>query len=361
METLPKRAYHWLIRTKLYHLPFWIIYQLFWGIIFYRSEVFTLIGLEYILMYTLTEAVGAYFNVYYLIPTLLRRKKYGAYLLALGANIVVTSGLVALGIFLISYQIAGEWVSVEQMVYVYGSPGALIGATFSSAATAIFVVMIVTLGKEWLNEQTKNQRLEKEKLETELKFLRSQFNPHFLFNTINSIFFLIQQDPPRATQALAAFSDIMRYQLYECNEATISLKKEVHYLTSFVALEKLRKGDRVAIELSVCENLNGSRIAPFILMPFVENAFKHVSGTTEQGKRIRISLQQHEGRLHFAVHNTKEAFPEPTPAEMVSYGGIGLTNVRRRLALLYPDQHQLAIEEQPDAYSVNLTINLHEN
>ena len=363
MDILNKKAFQWLIRTKLYHLPFWVVYQLFWGLVFSRGEVFSWIGIEYIVMYTLTEGIGAYFNSYYLVPKLLRKKKYLWYVLALCGDIVFTSVLVSLGIYLIAYQIIGEWVSLQNLIYVYGSTSAFIGATFSSAATSIFVVMVLKLGKEWLKEQARNQELEREKLETELKFLRAQVNPHFLFNTINTIFFLIQSDSQKASGALSAFSDILRYQLYECNERTVSLKREVHYLDNFVALEKLRKGNGLAVSIDVSENLYGAQIAPFILMPFIENAFKHVSSQPDGKKYIHIALTQATGKLCFTVLNTKdsEGAVEPKTNTSVYYGGIGLTNVRRRLALLYPNQHQLRVEDGNDLYSVNLTLHLHEN
>ena len=351
-------AYRRIIRYRLYHGLFWIGYQLFWTLLFNSENIFTRVTLVMVVVLSVAQAPGAYLNIYYFVPTLLRRQRYGRY--ALGFLLcVLLSSLLTLLVYHGSYYAAtGGWNIAEG--WFRGTYVQFVGIMAMLGFTTVVFVMMAKLTKDWLRDQRRTQALEKEKLETELKFLRSQFNPHFLFNTMNSINFLIRKDPPRASDTLSKFSDLLRYQLYECNEARILLKKEVHYLSNFVALEKLRHSDRLSVTLDVSEDVNGAQIAPFILMPFVENAFKHVSKGPQQANFIRVSLRQEAHQLHFEVTNSCEGHAPPA-REAVRYGGIGLTNVQRRLTLLYPHHHTLRINEPKHTYSVHLTITLDED
>jgi len=351
------KAYQLIVRYKLYHIPFWIGYQLFWSLLFSPEYLFTLGNTLLMVFSSLGYIAGAYPNIYYLIPVYLKRGHYFRYALGFLACVLVATLLSGAAYYVILSTVSGSWQVAD---WWGGSIEQFTGATISMSFTAVVVVMIIKLVKDWLKDQKRTQELEKEKLETELKFLRSQFNPHFLFNTINSIHFLIQKDPQRASDTLAKFSDLLRYQLYECNEPQIPLKKEVHYLANFVALEKLRVNKNVSVALDVSESVNGAQIAPFILMPFVENAFKHVSKGGQQENFIRISLAQQERQIQFKVENSQEP-AEPKARDAVYYGGIGLANVKRRLDLLYPQQHRLKIDDQGKNYAIQLTIDLHEN
>ena len=201
-------------------------------------------------------------------------------------------------------------------------------------------------------------RLKQEKLETELKLLKYQFNPHFLFNTINSIFFLIHKNSDQASASLAKFSEILRHQLYDSNDNLISLSKEIQYLDNFIALEKLRQNEHLKLNVDLQQhNLSGMEIAPFILMAFVENAFKHVSRDVNKKNRIEICLNITDRRLVFTVGNTVcETQTSVTGAPK----GIGLPNVRRRLQLLYPGRHDLEIRSTLERFDVKLILYLPE-
>ena len=349
--------YRRIVRYR-YHLPFWVGYQLFWTLLFNSENLFTWDTVITVIVLSVAQATGAYLNIYYFVPRWLRKQRYGGYALGFLLCVLLSSLLTTLVYQGSYYAATGEWNTAQgwfRLTYVQ-----FLGIMVMLGFTAVVFVMIIKLTKDWLKDQRRTQALKKEKLETELKFLRSQFNPHFLFNTMNSINFLIQRDPQRASDTLAKFSDLMRYQLYECNESRIPLKKEVHYLSNFVALEKLRVNDNVIVTLDVNENVNGAQVAPFILMPFVENAFKHVSKGRQQDNFIQVSLRQQAHQLYFDVTNSREAHAL-SARETVHYGGIGLTNVRRRLALLYPHHHTLRIDEPEDTYSVHLTIDLYDD
>jgi LytS/YehU family sensor histidine kinase len=201
--------------------------------------------------------------------------------------------------------------------------------------------------------------LEKEKLETELKFLKSQFNPHFLFNTINSIFVLIDKNPRMASEALAKFSDILRYQLYECNEQQIPLDQELNYLENFIELQKLRQdhGNAEMVLQTELFHTGNLVIAPFILMPFVENAFKHISKHRGGPNWIRMDLALHRDELQLEISNTTSGTQNSSSA-FIRHSGIGLKNVRRRLDLLYPEKYSLTTDHTMDIFRVLLKVSL---
>lgn len=218
--------------------------------------------------------------------------------------------------------------------------------------------MSIKLAKNYIESQQRQQELEKEKLETELKFLKSQFNPHFLFNTINSIFVLINKNTDLASESLAKFSSLLRYQLYECNEAQIPLNRELAYLESFIELEKLRQNENFEIKTNLLSEYNGPlNIAPFVLMPFIENAFKHVSQKQNQINWIKVALQMENDELAFTVSNSTTK-NENKARDAVNYGGLGLKNVKRRLDLIYPDHHEISIEQNEGVFLVELKLKL---
>ena len=224
------------------------------------------------------QAIGVYFNLYFLIPRFLEKGRYVPYVSLLLLTIISTAAFIVSGYYLgalLSEKTFQELYNMDPANYFYlFESGAL-----PSTAASMTLAMSIKLTKNWIQTRRREQLLQKEKLETELKFLRAQFNPHFLFNTINSIFVLIHKNPTMASEALAKFSDLLRYQLYECNEHEIPLPQEIRYLENFIELQKLRQ-DNSNLELSVQldqQHTLDLSIAPFVLIPFVENAFKHVS------------------------------------------------------------------------------------
>jgi sensor histidine kinase YesM len=206
-----------------------------------------------------------------------------------------------------------------------------------------------------LRQQTKDARQQKqlvqEKLQSELNFLRAQTNPHFLFNTLNSIYALSRKQSPQAPQVVMQLSKLLRYMIYECKEPTVPLEKEWKIIEDYVELEKLRYGDRVEVKLN--RQLNGSeeKIAPLLLLPLVENAFKHGAGKNRDRTVISISLIKEGEVLSFSVENN--AVQNENEAE--ASGGIGLQNVKRQLELLYPD-HVMTITDGPGTFSVFIQL-----
>ncbi|MFY7840046.1 MAG: sensor histidine kinase, partial [Lacibacter sp.] len=201
--------------------------------------------------------------------------------------------------------------------------------------------------------QKKMADMAKEKAEAELGFLKSQINPHFLFNSINAVYFLIDKENNEAREALHKFSEMLRYQLYEAGDDKIPIEKEISFLNDYVALQKIRKDERYLVNFSATPEVKGFSIEPLLLVSFVENAFKHISHHNNETNYVKVKLSKVNGTLDFLVENSKE---EIVAAE--KNGGIGLQNVQRRLELLYPGKYELSIKNGAEVFTVHLKLHV---
>jgi signal transduction histidine kinase len=208
---------------------------------------------------------------------------------------------------------------------------------------------------EWFRDQSRRSEMAQEKLRAELSALKHQIHPHFLFNILNSLYGLAfrNNDEPTA-EGIAKLSQMMRYMLYESNEDRVSLAREIEYIESYIALQKIRINDATQVRFSVSAGKNDAQIAPMLLISFVENAFKHgISSVRPSEIEVRLALE--ENRLHFYVEN---------PIHQVAYagdsapGGIGLQNVKKRLDLLYTGAYLLEVDSSGGRYRVDLMIEL---
>ena len=207
---------------------------------------------------------------------------------------------------------------------------------------------------EYRNAERAKQELLKETHQTELKYLKAQLNPHFLFNGINSVYHLIGSNNTLAKDTLLQFSGLLRYQLYESSEAFINLEKELDYVSQYIRLEAIRKGDDITLNYTIDYENASLKIAPLLLTPFIENAFKHISHHYEATEnRIEIDIKESKHKIALSVKNTTDASLQQT-----AVGGVGLQNVQRRLTLLYPEKHTLTVTEENDSYSVDLLIDI---
>lgn len=211
--------------------------------------------------------------------------------------------------------------------------------------------------REHAEMEKKHRELQTAHLEAELKLLRDQVNPHFLFNVINSINVLMRKDVNQASSVLLKFSDMLRHHLYDSSKEYISLKEEINYLQNYVNVEMIRWGNDVQVECNWIEPPDYILIAPFILSPFVENAFKHVSQEYPGGNYVKIRMTLSHTELWFTVENTcdpQTAFTGTTK----QVGGIGLENVQKRLHLLYDGKYRLETGRNENVFLVNLYISL---
>ncbi len=218
---------------------------------------------------------------------------------------------------------------------------------YGLCCTVIASMLYITQKWSEREEQVKNSQINQ--LQTELKYLRSQINPHFLFNGLNTVYGYIDISNRRARDMMVQFSDLLRYNLYEADVDMIELEKEVKYLKNYVALQKARSNDNMEVTLNVNYQNGSVKIAPLIFMAFVENAFKYASRGDNVINRIFIGLNEEAGRIDFTCDNS---YDEAEPGS----GGIGMNNAVRRLELLYKDRYQLDIKKELNIFQVHLTL-----
>ena len=296
--------------------------------------------------YLLFIAGNYYFNVYYVVPVFLYRKKYAAFALLFLAGIVAAS---LLRVPLATY--------LSQHYFAPGKPPPGLSQLFFNSLINIFIWTICLVSGKLIVDRIRFQKyievIEKEKMKNELDFLKAQFNPHFLFNSINSIYGNINKSNSTAREMLLIFSEMLRYQLYECNTSVISIEKEISYIRNYISLQQIRKPENLSIQLNVSEDVRGITIAPLIFMAFIENSFKYVSNHEDRLNEVQISLARSNNQLFFKTFNTKE---NVNGREMIDPGGIGIANVKRRLELLYPGKHALMIQNNDHSFEVMLNL-----
>ncbi len=346
-------------RYKLNHVLFWVFYISFWTAYIKTFEgrpyeTAKIIGVT--VGYTFFQAPAAYLVMYSFIPKYLYRKRYIMFVLSFITITILASVLVQLGYFVV-FPIPvtpDQIIQYEKIFFEKIYPKA-----FGSTLYLIMMFSIYKILKDRIKQENRNKELEHEKVEAELNFLKAQINPHFLFNAINSIYFLIKKDQQTAGETLIKFSDMLRYQLYECNAEKIPLRKELEYLKNYIELERLRKSAKLLIDVQLnCETEN-LMIAPFMLMPIIENAFKYVRSDPEKANHIIVSLSAEKKSLTMYVANSIDNLQDQYPAAKA--GGIGLSNLKRRLELLYARRHDLQIATAHDYYEVTLKLSLDED
>ncbi|TAJ13676.1 sensor histidine kinase [Marinilabiliaceae bacterium JC017] len=221
---------------------------------------------------------------------------------------------------------------------------------------AVLAIPMTVKLTEYLSKvQQREQMLAKDKLEAELVFLKNQVQPHFLFNTLNSLYSLILKKSDKSLEVVLKLSDLLRYMLYETNAPQVDLYKEVESIKSYLELERIRYGNRVELSFNTWGELAGKTIAPMIILPFIENSFKHSTKGFDGKSWITIELGVKENELVLKIENS---VPEVLPQESRTAGGIGLQNVQRRLALLYPQEYDLKIASTADSYLIILKLTL---
>lgn len=248
---------------------------------------------------------------------------------------------------------------IEQGQWTVIHSGAVL--LFNLTLIGVFLIpgFLMQLVRQLFTVYRQYTRLEQEKLQIELNFLKNQINPHFFFNTLNNLFALTLQQSDKAPGMILQLSDMMRYSLYETNEDRVPLEKEIRFIQDYIDLERLRHEDAVQVDFGVEGDVNGLEMAPLILVTFIENAFKHGVRSTSQASWVDIRMQLEGPRLTFTVENNKPA-TRTLPGNLLrqTAGGIGIANTRKRLNLLYPGKHQLTIQDEPARYSVQLIIHL---
>lgn len=240
------------------------------------------------------------------------------------------------------------WAKVKVVVF----------QTTFNLATVVGIAVAIKLMKRWWLKQRETALITREKANAELQLLKAQVHPHFLFNSLNNIYSFALEGSSKAPEMIKKLSGLLHYMLYDCKQPLVPLEKELNLINDYISLEKIRYGDRLKIDIQMPSHIHPCQIAPLLLIPFVENSFKHGSNKMLAHPYVMLNISILDGILHFKLTNSK-----PSGIEEIGVNGnrgLGLKNVKKRLELLYSGRHELQIVDEPSSYAVWLKITLAE-
>jgi sensor histidine kinase YesM len=342
------------------HVIFWLFWFFFFGILYaYTANKSILPNFKRLpvtfvdsLFFLSAHMFLAYSLMYVVVPKFLLKGRYFLSAVAVLVCFVLAAVISAIhGNYILPY-VRYRLFDIEYIHPINTSFLLALLAGLRGAITVGGIAVAIKLMKYWYQKEQKNLVLQKENTESQLQLLKSQVHPHFLFNTLNNIYSLTLTKSEDAPVVVAHLSDMLRYMLYECNENEVPLVKEVEMLKKYLELEKLRYGNRIDISFKSGSTVDGLKIAPLLLLPFVENSFKH--GVSEQLEQCWINLHLHASGNKFHFHLTNSTGGKG----VIQKGGIGLKNIRKRLDLLYAGKYNLVIKEDEDMYLVKLELEL---
>lgn len=331
----------------LHHASFWIISFLVFANTFKVSEYVQKIDYIYAMLFHISLGFTVYINLYLIIPGLLSKKKYLLYVLAIVNNLLF-------GIIInnISFNWLSDRILKEYYFISYYNNFDLL----KFFIVYISVTTLLKLSKSWFRVQEmhyKLARIERENINSELKALKAQINPHFLFNSLNLLYALAVKNSKHTPEAIIQLSDILRYVTYETKNENIELKSEVELIENYIALQRLRVDAEADIQFD--KNIKSGRIkiAPMLFLPLIENSFKHGIGGDTKNTFVHIQLISDANTIHFEIENNKGNIDDSIDNEE---GGIGLENIRKRLNLLYTGKYNFDIVETDGKFKVKLLI-----
>ncbi|WP_435356006.1 sensor histidine kinase [Emticicia sp. SJ17W-69] len=338
-------------RIFLLHFSFWCLYFsfFFYQITFSRHGEETDYGRAFLDASTqiLFTASVSYLNYFYWLPRFLLHKNIGRYLLEFFIPFAI---IIALHIYFKRY----IYIDLKEAKGFLYSTKFIVQHSMITLFIAIFVGML-RFAQDWFELEAKKREIENERLTAELRFLKAQINPHFLFNTLNNLYYLAMINSPNTTEVIEKLSQMMRYMLYDSNHPKVSLSKEIEYMKNYISLEKLRLDNQVPINFEIKGNPNEVQIVPLIFITFLENAFKHGVSNNSINAYVNILIDIEGKACTYSVENSK------LPQNMENTNeksGIGLQNVNRRLDLSYPNNYELIVNEDEKDYKIVLKLNL---
>lgn len=332
----------WIV---LVHVIFWVCIGALIGFVAYgmvpRWEVATVAS-----MVNLLGLVAlVYLNLWVLMPRLWDQKKWLLYVLSLILLVLFTAAFrFFLGWSIVS---ALSWGIEERFTPTY------LGSMFVGGFLVVFISIPLRLMNSWFKRIELEQEIKSQKLEAELRFLKAQVNPHFLFNALNNIYALSFIQSERAPDTILKLSDMMSYMLYDCKSDEVLLSAEIAYLQNYIDLQQLKKEGELQVTFDIEGDVSGRCIKPMLLIPFFENAFKH--GNLEDVERgwLTSLLRVTDHALHVFIQNSLHPH-----APTYEKGGVGLENIQARLALLYQGRHELSITQNEAVFTVSLMLPL---
>jgi len=306
-------------------------------------------GLKFVLFLTLIAEVGfCYLVIYYLAPKYFFRKKYVAFSATL---ILFTFIFCMLAIVYVYWSpedpndknnlFAFSWSNTMDFVFV-GPPA------------TCFIILSIKMFKSWNQKQQEKLMLIKANTDAEMQLLKAQVHPHFLFNTLNNIYSFTLTKSPQASVMARHLNDTLSYMINECSVEYVPLQKEIKLLQDYISLEQVRYGNRLDIQTEIIGDIEGKKISPLLLIPFLENSFKHGASKILEYPWINLWIEIKNTELEFSLSNSKPSSNDDCNQKK----GIGLKNVKKRLALLYPQTHSLSIESSPGIFAVKMKVPL---
>jgi len=331
------------------HLAFWVLSFFVFLYLFKTGTKPEKIDYVYTILFQLTLVPAVYINIELLLPTLGNRKRILFYLLSFIVLIILFAW--------INYNFFDNWSAKVFPDYFFISYFTL-REVILFFLVYIIITMLLKLSKSWFKVSWLQKELlekEKQKAEVELKALKAQINPHFFFNTLNSIYSMALDKDERLPGTVLQLSDLMRYFIYGSKDNFIPLEKELTVVNDYIALQKIRSGEQLSVQINKDGEVSEQKIAPLLLITFLENAFKHGAKGSSENTFIRLDIKVEKDKLSFVVENNKGIIDEVNTGK---YNGLGLENVKRQLELLYPGKHLLNIKDQSDRFSVALQLSL---
>lgn len=340
------------LKLILLHALYWIVIVLFFTVHnssqkdfsnFYRMLLVNSAYLPGGLAFT-------YFNIYYLIPHFIYKNKIAQFILLQSLLLLIYP----LFVQIVTVTIVDPLITKETTKF------------YLSTHFSRMIIYIITMSpmaayrvaKHIVQDNNDRKKLETQKLETELKYreaelklLKSQIQPHFLFNTLNNLYSLSVAKSQKTSEVILKIADLLNYTIYDCNKEKVHLSKEIEFIRNYIELEKLRYDDSLNVSLEISGSLN-YQIIPMILYTFVENSFKHGASKNIGASFINIIIQTTDNQLHFSITNSK------TEDQIIKDPGIGIQNAQKQLQLLYPYSHLLTIKNEEKIYSVCLDLQL---
>lgn len=335
-------------KVLVLHISFWVLY------FSYRVyDIHDYLGVEKAMLYTglnmVFNVITCYLHYFFILPILFRDKQWGKYFLWL---ILLLGAMVSLRIFT-ENQIM-PYLTANETYYKTIKLTRIVSTIWDTLSFLIFTGMIRFV-LDWFEQENRRKQLENEKLNAELNYLKSQINPHFLFNTLHNLNSLVYAGAKNANDVIIKLSNIMRYMIYESGKERVMLSSEIDYMNDYIHLESIRLNNSFKLDFKITGPVDQVKIAPLMLITFLENAFKHGVSDQEQDCWINVNLIVDSSQVvHYQVFNKKIKSVNPNKLK----SGFGLDNVKKRLELSYPDNYVLSVIDIEDIYTIRLTLRL---
>ena len=348
----------WIIQNRgVSHVTFWFLVFVSLPILAALNEGSVKKTVISSLAFLPAQLLASYFLVYYQVPKLLFKKKYLKFGMSFLISAYVFLVISKLSSMYLSKLFIPKYFEYRSLMDIVTSPFHLAVVYFPSVYVFVFLMLMTKIVKDRFEERHQLEVLQKEKANTELKFLKAQTNPHFLFNTLNNLYSLTLEQSEKAPEVVLKLSSMLDYMLYQCKDPEVAIKKEIALIQDYIDLESLRYGSKLTLNFTHHLHDPHVMIAPLILISFVENAFKHGASTNRKDSIIQIELTTSQDQLYFKVFNTLPVRKQET-IKNESHSGIGFSNSQRQLELNYKNNYDLKSTKTDTHFEVLLTINL---